>query len=156
MTDDPEQLADAIRKTRQGSAGWLIQRLSGQLDLAVDRELAPLGLTVQSFAIVMTLLEEDGLTQTQIGGRFKAPAYAITRAIDALETDGFLERRPHPTSRRTNTVHATNKARELAPALMETVARVNERLRSGLGEAEAKQAHALMRTMLDNNDLLKD
>ncbi len=121
----------------------------------MERELAPLGLTVQSFAIVMALLEEEGLTQTQIGGRFKAPPYAITRAIDALESDGFLERRPHPTSRRTNTVHATDKARQLAPALMDIVAKVNARLRAELGDCDAGNVHELLRRMLESNDLLK-
>ncbi|MFK7793216.1 MAG: MarR family winged helix-turn-helix transcriptional regulator [Devosiaceae bacterium] len=151
----PDATSQLVREARESSAGWLIQRLAGQLDRAMDQALEPHGLNIQSFAIVMTALEHDGLTQKQIGSRFKAPAYTITRSIDGLEKEGFLERRPHPTSRRTNTVHPSQKARELAPQLVAVIRQVNERLLSAFAIDEAEELRAHMRVMLDNNELAK-
>jgi MarR family transcriptional regulator for hemolysin len=153
MTDKRACVSDAIRAAREGSVGWLIQRLAGQLDRAMDEKLAPHGLTIQKFAVVMTVMEHDGLTQSEIGNRFRSPAYKITRSIDALEADGFLERRAHPASRRTNTVHATAKALQLAPTLIAIIEAVNRQMLAGLGSGEDRQVHALLRQMLERNDL---
>ncbi len=153
MTDRKAGNSNAIRATREGSIGWLIQRLAGQLDRAMDEKLAPYGLTIQKFAVVMTVLEHDGLTQSEIGGRFRSPAYKITRSIDALEKDGFVMRRAHPASRRTNTVHATAKALQLAPTLIAIVEEVNRQLLAGLNAGDGGQVRAMLRQMLERNEL---
>lgn len=119
----------------------------------MDSALAPHGLTLQQFAIVMSLLENDGLNQTEIGSRFSAPAYTITRAIDGLESDGFLERRPHPTSRRTNTVHATRKSLDLVPVLVGIIGDVNARLLGALDRQEREHMHGLLAHVLGENGL---
>lgn len=153
MTTDKDQLAETIRMVRQASVGWHIQRLAGQLDKPMNSALAPHGLTLQKFAIVMLLIENDGLNQTEIGARYSAPAYAITRAIDALEADGFLERRPHPTSRRTNTVHASAKSIALIPALIAIIDDVNARLLDALDDDETAHLHGLLCAVLGKNSL---
>ncbi|MFN3170076.1 MAG: MarR family winged helix-turn-helix transcriptional regulator [Hyphomicrobiales bacterium] len=153
MATDTQRLSEQADAVRAASAGWHIQRLAGQLDGAMNSALEPHGLTVQSFAIVMTLIIHDGLSQKEIGQRFSAPAYAISRAIDGLERDGFLERRTDPSSRRANTVHATQKAGDLAPLLFATIADVNARLLDSLNEDEQAQLIALLARVLANNAL---
>lgn len=153
MTRSKDVRSADLAAIRQASVGWHIQRLAGQLDRAMDEALAPHGLTIQRFAIVMTLVEHDGLTQSQIGARFSAPAYAITRAIDALEADGFLERRPHPTSRRTNTVHATDTSLALVPTLIEIVDDVNGRLMASLDKDQRSALCGVLANLLHNNAL---
>lgn len=153
MIKDRDELAESVRKVRQASVGWHIQRLSSQLDRAMNEALAPHGLTIQKFAILMTLIESDGLTQTELGSRFSAPAYAITRVIDGLETDGFLQRRLHPTSRRTNTVHATAKLIDLAPTLLGIVKDVNGRMLEALDPQERDATLRLLAGILGKNNL---
>lgn len=147
------ELTVAIRSVRLASVGWHIQRLSSQLDTAMNSALAPHGLTLQQFAIVMMLAENDGLNQTEIGSRFSALAYTVTRAIDGLEADGFLERRPHPTSRRTNTVHATAKTLALMPVLVGIISDVNARLLAALDKQERERMQGLLVRVLGENGL---
>ena len=151
--DQVDALAVRIRRTRLGSRGWHIQRLAGQLDRAMNARLAAHGLTVQTFALVMMAAEQDGLSQAAMSEQFSAPAYAITRAIDQLERDGFLERRPHPTSRRTNAVHATAKTRALIPTLLTIIEEVNGALVADLKPQEAKGLLTLLERVLAKNDL---
>lgn len=153
MAGEMETLGEQARAVREASTGWHIQRLAGQLDRAMNTALQSHGLTVQSFAIVMTLIADAGLSQKEIGQRFSAPAYAISRAIDGLERDGFLERRTDPSSRRANTVHATQKAKDLAPQLFAVIVDVNARLLDSLDEAEQAQLIALLARVLANNAL---
>ncbi len=147
------EIADQITHERTSSVGWHIQRLAARLDDAMEKALEPHGLSVQSFAVVMTVLEHDGLTQTQIGARFRAPAYAISRSIDALEKDGFLERRTHATSKRAKTIHATAKAQRLAPDLLVIIRDVNSRLLFSLNDRETTDLRSGLQRVLGDNQL---
>ncbi|MBV6658100.1 MAG: winged helix-turn-helix transcriptional regulator [Devosiaceae bacterium] len=146
-------LGESVANARLTSMGWHIQRLAAQLDRAMDARLAAHGLTVQMFALVMTVLEEDGLSQAALCARFSAPAYAITRALDQLERDGFVKRKARPTSRRSNGVHATAKSRAVAPKLLKIISDVNADLASSLSDGEQARLLELLQRSLKANDL---
>ncbi|MEM1431667.1 MAG: MarR family winged helix-turn-helix transcriptional regulator [Pseudomonadota bacterium] len=125
-------LAERTAEVRRTSVGWMIQRLARRLDDEMSRRLSAHGLSIQSFAVLMTVLERGPLTQTEIGQHFGMPAYAISRALDALSEAGVVKRQPHPTSRRAHSVEATARAEALAPILHGIVAEVNAALMAGL------------------------
>ena len=106
----------------------MIQRISRRLDREIGDRLNRLDLTLQQFAIMMAVSETGGQTQTEIGNKFDTPAYAISRALDHLEAAGHLERRAHPSSRRTRTIHATPKGRKLGPQLFAIMGEVTKEL----------------------------
>ena len=154
MTDSfDDTLSDMMRTVRLSSAGWHIQRLSGQLERAMNAELAAHDLTLQGFAILNTVFEREDLSQAEIGARFSAPPYAITRALDGLEAAGFVTRREDPQSKRVKRVRSTGKARRLAPEFHRIVRDVNARLVSALDARDTAQLMALLRQVLTNNDL---
>lgn len=126
------------RRVRETSIGWRIQRIAGAINRRMRDELAPLGLDQRQFAVLMTALEHEGLTQAEIGARFEMPAYAISRALDQLEGHGLVERGAHPTSRRAVTVRVTEAGRNLAPRLFDVVRRVNADLVAGLDDAQRR------------------
>lgn len=132
------------RLSRENSMGWMIQRLARRLDDAMNARLAEHGLTLQQFAILMTVIETGRMTQAEIGRRFAMPAYAISRAIDGLEADGLLVRDAHPSSRRAHQIHATQKAVDLAPAMFAIVKAVNADLTAGLGADDADRLRQLL------------
>ncbi len=144
MRQEPMSIPEQTRQSRLSSNGWKIQRIAKWLDREMDRRLIDHGITVQQFAVMMTVLETDGLSQTQIGRQFSAPAYTISRAIDHLERAGLLDRRPHPTSRRTHTIHATAAGHKLSPALLAIVQEVNAALVAPLDTAERDRFSALL------------
>ncbi|MBO6638272.1 MAG: MarR family transcriptional regulator [Roseitalea sp.] len=132
------------RLSRENSIGWIIQRLARRLDDAMNARLADHGLTLPQFAIMMTVIEHNRMTQAEIGRRFAMPAYAISRAIDALEADGFLVRDAHPSSRRAHQIQATEKAVALAPAMFAIVKAVNADLTAGLAQDDADRLRQLL------------
>ncbi|MDJ0820799.1 MAG: MarR family transcriptional regulator [Paracoccaceae bacterium] len=131
MTSETD--AHTVRTT---SIGWMIQRIARRLDRAMETRLAQHDLSVSQFAVMMTVLETEGLTQAEIGQQFSMPAYAISRALDHLEKAGYVARRPHPTSRRAHTIHATPSGVALGPQLFKIVQEVNAALVGGLSEAD--------------------
>lgn len=110
----------------------------------MNAQLDAHGLTIQRFAILMTVLERGHLTQADLGRTFAMPAYAMSRALDALERDGFIVRQDHPTSRRAHLIGATEKGLALAPDLFAVVAMVNADLTAGLDEQETRTLKALL------------
>lgn len=118
-------ISKEARTTREDSVGWVMQRLAKRLNDEMDKQLATLDLTVAQFAVMMTVLESGGMTQTEIGRRFGWPAYAITRVLNALEERGLLERRVDPSSRRSFNIYASAEGEKLGPELFSIVQAVN-------------------------------
>lgn len=146
-------VSDDTRAVREASMGWLIQRLAGRLDRAMEARLADLGLTLPSFAVMMTVLEDGPMTQAGIGKQFGMPAYTISRALDALEAAGYVERRPHPTSRRAHDIHATAAGLRLAPELHGIVRAVNADLVAGLDAEDSAAFLRLLKRVLAGSGL---
>lgn len=137
-------MSERARATRENSIGWMMQRLTRRLDDAMNARLAAHGLNIQRFAILMTVLERGSMTQAEIGRVFAMPAYAISRAVDALETDGFIAREDHPTSRRAHQIRATEQGLALGPELFGVVQAVNAALTDGLDDEETETLKALL------------
>lgn len=135
-------------KVRTTSLGWMIQRLARRLNQAMEERLSRHDLTLRHFIIMMTALESDGLSQTEIGYRFDIPPYAISRAIDYLETRGLVVRKAHPTSRRTHTIHATAQGRTLGQDLFAIVRSVNDELAAPLTVEERTAFKGLLEKVL--------
>ncbi|MEN0001928.1 MAG: MarR family transcriptional regulator [Pseudomonadota bacterium] len=130
-------IAKQAKQTREASTGWYIQRLAGRLDAMMTDALKPHDMNLAQFPIMMTALEFDGLTQADYAKRFRMPAYAISRAVDALVDKGLLERRPDMKSRRAHNIHVTQAGRALAPALFDIIEQVNGKLLQALDGDEA-------------------
>ena len=147
MSTDPKNDSrpdPRMEHSRRASFGWMIQRLARHTDRAMTERLSPLGLSLSQFAVLMMVLEKGGQTQTQIGQNFGMPAYAISRALDHLETTGLLERRAHPTSRRTYTIHGTAKGQALLPQLFAIIQATNAELTAPLEDTEKAQLAGLL------------
>ena len=140
--------ANEVTRIREGSYGWAIQKIAARLNRDMSSRLAGLDLTLDHFAVMMVVLESSGLAQTEIGERIGVPAYGISRAIDKLEADGLLIRQPHPTSRRTHTIHATDKGIEFGPRLFEIIQNVNDTLIEPLDPPEKVLLKAILRKLL--------
>ncbi|MEM6711183.1 MAG: MarR family transcriptional regulator [Pseudomonadota bacterium] len=153
--DRDGNLADDVRAVRLGSAGWHIQRLAVSLDRAIQAELTPHGMTQRGFALLMMVFENEGMAQNDIGARFNAPPYAITRALDALEAEGFVRRREDDRSKRTKRVYSTAKAQALIPSFFAAIKVMNDRLLAPLDGEERGTALALLKVLVASNALNK-
>lgn len=144
-----QRLEGQARQVRTTSVGWMLKRLSSRLDAEMKRALSRDGLNINQFAILMTLLEGEGLTQVEIGLKIGMPGYATTRNIDALERKRLLERRPDERSRRSHRVYLTDAGRAVAPKLFATVRRVNEQFLRPLDDGERDRLVVTLEKLLE-------
>ncbi len=123
LSFDP--IAEAVENWR--NAGWdaaapgmalvtSVMRTHQILLAGVDATLAPLGLTFARFEVLMLLdFSRSGrLPMGKIGQRLQVHPASVTNAIDRLERDGLVARRPHPTDGRTTLAAITKDGRRLA------------------------------------------
>jgi len=89
--DKPEQMV-----------GFLLKSLQHTLRQAVDEALRKQGveLSFAHFAALFGLRCEPGITGAQLARRALVSAQTMNAALQRLELDGRIERRPHPDSRR--------------------------------------------------------
>lgn len=132
------------RQIRENSTGWIIKSLGGWLDKQMESGLKSLGLSMGQFAIMMTLLERDGLTQVEIGRRLSMPGSATTRHIDRLEELEFVKRQQHETSRRSYRICVTDKGVAIAPHLYTLITEVNEQFLASLSDTNKKDFQAIL------------
>lgn len=82
----------------------------------IDRVLRPLGLTFARYEVLMLLhfSRAGALPLNKVGARLQVHPTSVTNAVDRLEAQGLIERRPHPTDRRTTLAALKPAGRELA------------------------------------------
>ena len=97
--------------------GWLMSRASHTIGAALMGSLAPLGLNLRDYTVLIAAERAaiEGAPQTQLAlaqsGRLDKSTMVV--AVDALEEQGLVERRPDPKDRRARIVVPTDAGRKL-------------------------------------------
>jgi len=128
---------------RDSSAGYMTN-LAGRLFVrALERRLAPLGLTPAHMPVLLGL-EHGAQTQKILaeGARVEQPT--MTATLNRMERDGLIERLPNPDDGRSSLVSLTEKARASLPEIEAAVEEINALALGGLPEGEQAQYFALL------------
>jgi DNA-binding MarR family transcriptional regulator len=126
-----------------------IWRLSATLLSDAEKWLSPIGLTFESFSLVVTLRRSGApyeLNPTAFYRESLLSSGAITNRIDRVEAEGLVKRLPDPNDRRGTIVRLTPKGRALADraiklhfeALSETLAGMDSGQRDQLAKLLSK------------------
>jgi DNA-binding MarR family transcriptional regulator len=133
------------------TTGYLIWRLSMKWRAAVDRTLAPLGLTHAQYALLASLY---GLSQT--GARPSQRALAdftglealyVSKLARALQRAGLLERPDNPADPRAVQLSLTPNGHDVIVRAIAIVRHLHEQLLAPLGGAHSQATTALTETL---------
>lgn len=93
--------------------GMLLKSLQHTLRQTFDETLRKRGveLSFAQFAALFNLDRDPGVTGARIARRAMVSAQTMNSALRALEVDGYIERRPHPSSRRADSWSLTAAGR---------------------------------------------
>ncbi|MHB1068168.1 MAG: MarR family winged helix-turn-helix transcriptional regulator [Candidatus Nanopelagicales bacterium] len=117
----------------------------------IDTVLRPLDLTFARFEILtlLSFTKNGALPMTRMGALLQVHPTSVTSAVDRLESQGFVERLPHPTDRRAVLASITEAGR--ARALAATAAlngQVFEQL--GISEQQTNNLRMVLRALRAN------
>jgi DNA-binding MarR family transcriptional regulator len=126
-----------------------------ELRTALDRRMAPYGLTLQQASLLIRCVHHRGASLQQLMPHLGTDNAGVSRLVDRLEAAGFVER-TRGSDRRAVALQATQAGMALAPKLEEVFSGVHRRLVAGLSGAEVATAHDLLRRILGNANMLND
>jgi MarR family transcriptional regulator, organic hydroperoxide resistance regulator len=136
--------------------GYLVWRLSMKWRVAVDRALAPLGLTHAHYVVLASLygMERAGQrpTQRELADHTGLEALYTSKLARALEAGGLIQRDRDLADTRAVRLALTDRGREVAAPAITEVAVLVDRLMAplgGRGDPRAKAFAQDLTTLLD-------
>ena len=132
------------------SLGRLISILYRTGQSYIGRRLEPYGIGSGQFAFLAELLKHDGVSQDALTVFFRCDKATVARALQQLESRGYVRREHSPADGRVNLVYVTDQARAFEPVLFEILSEWTETLARELSITERRQAFELLDRMVDN------
>ncbi|HSH05167.1 MAG TPA: MarR family transcriptional regulator [Anaerolineae bacterium] len=112
--------------------------------------LNALGLHPGQEMFLLSVWEEEGLTQTELADRLQIQRATVTNSVNRLEKGGLLERRPDPDDGRIYRIYLTDKGRQIHNATRPVWDEMETAITTGLTPAEAATLHQLLAQVAHN------
>jgi len=123
--------------------------LAGLLGEYMERGLVDRGLTRARAEVIWRLHQDGPVTQRTLSQALQVTPRNVTGLLDALETGGFVARRPHPSDRRAVLVTLTRHGSAAAAALEADHRRFAAELFGTTSNAELSRLSRSLRQVLD-------
>jgi MarR family transcriptional regulator, transcriptional regulator for hemolysin len=128
--------------------GWLMSRASHTLGAALTEGLALLGLNLRDYTVLIAAeraaIEGRPRTQLALAQAARLDKSTMVVAVDALEKEGLVERRPDPKDRRARIVVPTDAGRELLARAEGVVLDVEDEVLAGLDAEQRRVLRGLL------------
>jgi DNA-binding MarR family transcriptional regulator len=145
------------------STGYLIWHVSTRWRAALDRQLAPLGLTSAQYALLAPLyaISRGGRrpSQRELADFSGLDPMYVSKLVRALERAGMAERAPNPADSRAVLIGITGEGERTLGAARAEVVRLEEQRLAVLGGPASARSAALRETLellLDDTDAAPD
>ncbi len=124
--------------------------VSRAFERALNRELAPHGITYRQWQVLGWLALEKGLTQSQLAERLRVEPPTLVRILDCMERDGWIERHASPTDRRKKLVRPTERVRPVWEKIRTCALRVRARATQGISAEDLQTARRVLAEVRGN------
>jgi MarR family transcriptional regulator, transcriptional regulator for hemolysin len=114
-----------------------------------DKQAARHGITRAQWAVLAKVERTEGLKQTELAEQMEMQPITLTRLVDKLCNNGWIERRGDDTDRRVNRLYLKKAARPLLGKLSGLRSEITTTALEGISPADAHR-------MLDQLDLIKE
>lgn len=147
----PEDVKEKKRQTSLSSDYTpLYQDVARFRAILFDALLKPHDMTMSQGWVLVHLVRENGLRQSELADRLEVATVTTSKLIDRLEERGYVERRADPEDRRSNRVFATDKAKSLVKIMTQTIFEVDKVADVGIDPEDLKTTLKVLHVMRDN------
>jgi DNA-binding MarR family transcriptional regulator len=129
-------------------------RLSKRCGHLLEVRLEPLGLTRSQGRALTALAERGEMTAKELLPPVCVEPASMTRLLQDLESDGLVERRPHPTDGRSSILSLTGRGREAQREVMRIVEEADAAVMVALSEEESEHLKAALGRLSEHLDRL--
>jgi DNA-binding MarR family transcriptional regulator len=126
------------------SVTFLASQVGAHSSRRWSERLSAAGLDSRAVMLLWNIARAEGRSQRQLAEALRLPPSRIVDLVDALEGQGWLQRRTRAADRRTNELYLTDRGRRRLDQVMAIAARHEDELTSGL---QPRERAALMRLL---------
>ncbi|MHB1004137.1 MAG: MarR family winged helix-turn-helix transcriptional regulator [Chloroflexota bacterium] len=130
--------------------------LGHRLAHLLERRLATRDFTHTQASLIIALSRRSGVMAQDLAEPVHVEPASITRALQALERRGLIDRAPHPTDGRANLFFLTDEGKEAEAALTQMFRETSAEIERGLSPEEAIHFRHALRTVLRRVDELRE
>ena len=115
----------------EGRIGYLLVQAHHAFAGAMDSALRTSGLSRAQFATLSVVVRQPGLSSADLARAVMVTPQAANLLVAALQRDGLIERRPHPTHGRILEIHPTAEGERRLVQAYPRVIELEDRITSG-------------------------
>ena len=117
---------------------FLLHDVARLLKKRLEQNSRGSGLTRSQWQILAHLAQNEGINQKGLAELLEIEPITLGRIVDKLETLGLIERRPHPTDRRTWLLHLVEAARPKLEQIRELGDATHREAMAGVSEDDGQ------------------
>ena len=129
---------------------FTLGELSRLVRAYADRQAARYGITRAQWAVLAKVERFEGLKQTELAEQMEMQPITLTRLVDRLCDNGWIERRNDVTDRRVNRLYLRKAARPLLAKLAGLRSELTATALEGIGSSEAQRLLTQLETIKEN------
>src|ERR1700729_3967315 len=118
--------------------------------LYADKQAARYGITRAQWAVLAKVERTEGLKQTELAEQMEMQPITLTRLIDKLCDNGWIERRSDDTDRRVNRLYLRKAARPLLGKLSGLRSELTATALDGISPSDAQRLLTQLETIKEN------
>ena len=129
---------------------FTLGELARLVRLYADKQAARFGITRAQWAVLAKVERTEGLKQSELAEQMEMQPITLTRLIDRLCDNGWIERRGDDTDRRVNRLYLRKAARPLLAKLSGLRSEITETALQGISPADANRLLAQLEAIKEN------
>ncbi|MFI6169623.1 MarR family winged helix-turn-helix transcriptional regulator [Nocardia sp. NPDC051052] len=98
-------------RSEVGSLTFMVRKVWLNMRAAIGEELKAFGLSTSQYATLMMTAARPGMSVADVAREVASSRQAANEMLSGLEHEGLIERRPHPSDRRTHQITVTESGR---------------------------------------------
>jgi DNA-binding MarR family transcriptional regulator len=134
-----------------GRSGFLLIKAAQRVREVYEEALKPTGLTAKHAGVLMILEEKGSLSQHELGKCAYIDRTTVVGLMDDLERLGLVERKEHPTDRRSHAIYLTTKGKDVLPVIDKHALEMERAFLDCLSTPEQKSLIQILRKLVLNH-----
>lgn len=139
-----------VKKTKGGTLLSQVHQVCGRVWNKILRENNMADLEGARGRIIFALWGNDGVPIKTLCEKTSLDKSTLTGIIDRLERDGYIERKPSETDKRSTLISLTGKEQEFAKNVQKVSNQMNEIFYKGFTDEEISQFDSMLERILVN------
>ena len=121
-----------------------------KLRAVFDKIVRERNMTLPRARVFFTLNKKDGINQRELAERLELETPTLVRILDAMEAQGFVQRRVAGSDRRAKEIYITETGKVVAGEIDDIAVKVRAQVIAGIPENDLKTTLEVIRAMQAN------